>query len=88
MPDKAVQSIFFIEGQIHYDAPTSDENIKMSVGEKAAPPVTRTGTVPAVPYHFCTIVSGGGMNCVSCDICVYHLRFVCAFALGYSSAPE
>ena len=21
-------------------------------------------------------VSGGGMNCVSCDICVYHLWFV------------
>ena len=22
------------------------------------------------------------MNCVSCDICVYHLRFVCVFSLG------
>ena len=27
--------------------------------------------------------SGGGMNCVSCDIriCVYHLGFVCVFSL-------
>ena len=35
-------------------------------------------------------VSGGGMNCVSCDICVYkyHLWFVCVLSLGYSSAPE
>ena len=22
-------------------------------------------------------VSGGGMNCVSCGVCVYHLVFVC-----------
>ena len=22
------------------------------------------------------------MNCVSCDICVYHLRFVCVFPWG------
>ena len=27
------------------------------------------------------------MNCVSCDICVYHLWFV-FFSLGYSLAPE
>ena len=43
-------------------------------------------------------VSGGGMNCVSCDIyveCILiviiyanHLWFVCVFSLGYSSAPE
>ena len=33
-------------------------------------------------------VSGGGMNSVSCDICVYHLWCICAFSLGYSSAPE
>ena len=28
------------------------------------------------------------MNRVSCDICVYHLWFVCVFSLGGSSAPE
>ena len=27
-------------------------------------------------------VSGGGMNCVSCDRCVYHLWFVCVFPRG------
>ena len=32
-------------------------------------------------------VSGGGMNCVSCDICVYQLELF-LFSLGYSSAPE
>ena len=31
-------------------------------------------------------VSGGGINCVSCDVCVYHVWFV--FSLGYSSAPD
>ena len=30
---------------------------------------------PLVPISL-LYVSGGGMNCVSCDICVYHLRFV------------
>ena len=33
-------------------------------------------------------VSGGGMNCVSCDICVHHLGLCVCFSLGYSSAPE
>ena len=28
------------------------------------------------------------MKCVSCDICVYHLWFVCVYSLGYSSAPQ
>ena len=32
-------------------------------------------------FHF-LYVSGGGMNCVSCDICVYHLWFVCVFSAG------
>ena len=27
------------------------------------------------------------MNCVSCDVCVYHLG-LCVFSPGYSSAPE
>ena len=27
-----------------------------------------------------TFIFGGGMNCVSCDICVYHLWLVCAFS--------
>ena len=31
---------------------------------------------------FTFICSGGGMNCVSCDICVYHLWFVCVFFPG------
>ena len=28
-------------------------------------------------------VSGGGMNCVSCDICVYHLGLFVFFPLGF-----
>ena len=27
-------------------------------------------------------IKGAGMNCVSCDICVDHLRFVCVFPWG------
>ena len=32
--------------------------------------------------------SGGGMNCVSYDICVYAFWLVCVFFLSYSSTPE
>ena len=38
-------------------------------------------------FHF-LYVSAGGINYVSCDICVYHLWFVCVVSMGYSSAPE
>ena len=33
-------------------------------------------------------VSGGGMNCVSCGMCVYRDCFVYVLSLGYSSSPE
>ena len=33
-------------------------------------------------------VSGGGMNCVSCDICVYHLGLCVFFPGVFLKAPE
>ena len=59
-----------------------------------SPGVSSATYAPAWTWHIVDwlpisllYVSGGGMNCVSCNICVYHL-WLCVFSLGYSSAPE
>ena len=44
----------------------------------------------APDFNFIDYVSGGGMNCVSCDIVYVHVPpLIClCFSLGYSSGPE
>ena len=50
--------------------------------------MSRAQTGGVLGRYKAVCASGGGMNCVSCDICVYHLWFVlCVFFFLWGIPP-